>query len=476
MVGLNGGENPAANFLEGFKLTAHRWFPVDPQVLERVSERAFSKHYNQHPQDLIDDIRSDASLYLYCVRKLKRIINSNQSAQDAAQLRDSINQILLELKSKQSNHEPNHSQPFQVERQREIVLSSTVVDLLGEKLHIDRDAGFTCALLRQLGYALIAWNYPTIYRHALEEIGAQGTSGRTDLNTILHATLGFSPAMLGLRFAEVWQLPSEITHEISPHNLYEPNTHQARGSISMLCEVGEAFARANNPHHYPNPRHDWDMAMEVLNHHLGASGLEKIKTRAEAIYGTTAKLVLPADRLKQPQAGAKASYGAQRYENNLFINPLPDALQTRIKSLYDRIHSERVESDLIRELLQEIAESLGFSAAVVYTLDPAEAMLNPVFRKGMPRFTTLRSVGTGMRLNETEPVRRAFCTDLVICEEGSRMGDERRLLLALPIRGRTRIGVLYLEQTEHKPEGTEIDPLLGGKFILTCLKDLLLIK
>ena len=197
-------DNPAGNLFEGFKTTAHRWFPVSPAVLQRVQERVYSKHYHHNPLDLITDVRSDASLYLFCVRKTRRIIKASETAAEADTLLQSIGEIVSELNIKQAHHAADHSLPFQIERQREIVLSSAVVDLLGEKLELDRDAGFTCALIRQLGYALIAWNYPTIYRQALDEVAAQGTAGRTDLNTILHANLGFSPSMLGIRFAETW--------------------------------------------------------------------------------------------------------------------------------------------------------------------------------------------------------------------------------------------------------------------------------
>ncbi len=474
MVGTNSLENSTGNLFEGFKLTAHRWFPVAPAVLKRVQERVYSKHYNQNPTDLISDVRSDASLYLFCVRKLRRIIRTTQSSEDTELLRSSIGSILSELKMKQAHHAADKSLPFQLEREREIVLSSAVVDLLGEKLSLDRDAGFTCALLRQLGFALIAWNYPTIYREALEEVGAQGAAGRTDLNTILHANLGFSPTMLGVRFAEAWGLPAEVTGEIGSHGQHEPALKKG-GSLAVLCEIGEAFARANNPHHYPNPRDDWEMAMNVLGHHLGPDGVETVQRHAGSIYGETIKRLLPASNLKAV-AAVQPSFGGKRFENNLFVKPLPHDLQEKIKALYGLLEDSRVNPELIRELLQNIAERLGFGAAVVYTLDPAEATLNPVFRKGKPSFTALRAVSTIARPNDMDPIRRAFASDLIVCEKGQLNNGSDRLLLALPIRGKSKIGVLYLEQACAEGSADQIEPLLGAKFIAACLKDLLLLN
>jgi len=474
MAGATRFEDTGGRLFEGFKITAHRWFPVCPAVLQRVQQRVHSKYYHHNPQELINDVRSDASLYLYCVRKLRRIIRAKQSAEDSELLFSSIGEIVSELHLKQNHHAADTTLPFQLERQREIILSSAVVDLLGEKLDIDRDAGFTCALLRQLGFALVAWNYPTIYRQALDEVAAQGTAGRTDLNTVLHSNLGFSPAMLGMRFAEAWGLPADFTGEVGTQSQYEPQPKRGRGSLAVLCEIGEAFARANNPHHYPNPRNDWDMAMNVLRHHLGADGARIVQQRAGSIYGESVKQILPA--CSEAPAGCDGlSYGECRFQQNLFVKPLPAALQDQIKNLYNGLSDKKVDPELIRTLLQDIAGLIGFQAAVVYTLDPAEATLNPVFRKGKPRFTVLRSISTSARPNDTDPIRRAFSSDLVVCEEGRLLNGISRLILSMPIRGKSKVGVLYLEQSEDGEAAEKVESMLGAKLIAACLKDLLLL-
>ena len=474
MVGATRFEDTGGRLFEGFKITAHRWFPVSPAVLQRVQQRVHAKYYHHNPQDLINDVRSDASLYLYCVRKLRRIIKRCQSAEDSEQLLSSIGTIICELNLKQGNHAADTSLPFQLERQREIILSSTVVDLLGEKLEMDRDAGFTCALLRQLGFALIAWNYPTIYRQAVDEVAAQSAAGRTDLNTVLHSNLGFSPAMLGMRFAEAWGLPADFSNEVGSQSQYEPQPKRGRGSLAVLCEIGEAFARANNPHHYPNPRNDWDLAMNVLRHHLGADGARVVQQRAGSIYGDAVKTILPACS-DAPASCEGLSYGECRFQHNLFVKPLPALLQEQIKTLYNGLNEVKVNPELIRVLLQDIAGQIGFGSAVVYTLDPAEATLNPVFRKGKPRFTALRPISTTARPNDTDPIRRAFASDLVVSEEGRLLNGTSRLIIAMPIRGKSKVGVLYLEQAENASATDEVESMLGAKLIASCLKDLLLL-
>ena len=46
----------------------------------------------------------------------------------------------------------------------------------------------------------------------------------------------------------------------------------------------------------------------------------------------------------------------------------------------------------------------------------------------------------------------------------------------MPIRGKNRVGILYLEQSDAAAAEEQIDLMLGAKFIATCLKDLLLLN
>ena len=50
-------------------------------------------------------------------------------------------------------------------------------------------------------------------------------------------------------------------------------------TLSRICRVGEALARANDPERYPQAKEDWQLAKTEIERRLGKRGIEIIKER-----------------------------------------------------------------------------------------------------------------------------------------------------------------------------------------------------
>ena len=179
----------AKNFSEAFKITSQRWFPCSTGTLSRVRERIAAGYYHDNKKELLRDLRSDAALFLYSLRKLRKMIVVSASGklstvnddESMDELIDSVREIISDLTKKEIYHSYSQLTEAQAGRFKEMILSSALTDSLAEKLSIDKNVGFTCSLLRQLGLTLISWNYPNIYRQALQLLVTESSSSGTTI-------------------------------------------------------------------------------------------------------------------------------------------------------------------------------------------------------------------------------------------------------------------------------------------------------
>ncbi len=135
------------------------------------------------------------------------------------------------------------------------------------------DLAFTCALLKQLGLNLIAWNYPSIYTRALGMV----KSAQSTLEELIEENLGFDPALL----AEELILSSN-THPyirqamglpVKPNfEEFLPEGSSVQSDIVGICEIGEAFAQLNDSEHYPNISRNYTTVLAQIDETLGQGG------------------------------------------------------------------------------------------------------------------------------------------------------------------------------------------------------------
>lgn len=490
-----------------YQHTASNWFPVTPAVLSSIRSRLDSGYYTKNRQALIDDIKSDFSLYLYCLRELQRMLMLDDCSRESSSkgkalsgkktrsLSETIQLVPLEYIDEVLSAGMNEISPHSMDeltdmhayRLREAVLSASTTETMAEKLEIDPDFGFTCALLRQLGLTLIAWNYPNVYHRALRSLDGLEETTEETLDTVLHSALGYSPAMLGARFAQSWGLASEVmaivnAPEEGKVSLEELPRTSWRQSILLekLCTVGEALARADSPENYPRAKDDWDSALPIIRRHLGPEGIRIIYERAKSLsasYADYAPEVLSvADGAETTLALGSDEYTRSLFEQNEYLQECPEFMQKKIADVYSGLEPNTISQDTLRSLVQEIIPSLGFDTVCVFMLDPSTSTLSPVLKVGSPVFIQTNPVNIKDYRMGSSQISAGYWQEEPFSKDGTLQTGKKKKFLVGALGLSSRVGVLYLEMAEKPPEGISPKAMTVFRALQQCMNDLLHLK
>lgn len=157
---------------------SHLWFPVNESHYERILAGLKSGVYDLDIDFLIQDVRKDFSLFMFCVRELSlRAVSEGRTLpQDAAPaeiLRLSglaaLRAVLSTELRKISIHSFSQSSESQTFCIRDAMIAASTAEVLAGYAQVEPLHGYGGALLfSQLGLTLIAWNYPTVFRKVMQ--------------------------------------------------------------------------------------------------------------------------------------------------------------------------------------------------------------------------------------------------------------------------------------------------------------------
>ncbi|NDC38399.1 MAG: hypothetical protein EBZ48_10150, partial [Proteobacteria bacterium] len=140
-----------------------------------------------------------------------------------------------------SKHSLASIQSWQSSRLLETAVAVSAAQALSSSYDVEAELAYTCALLRQLGLSLLAWNYPHVFRRALSVI-RPGDS----LDSTLGRILGFTPTLLTLTL-----LRSKDASPVILKTLGDTWVDSSLSDADMtlvdkltsLCRLSEALAR-----------------------------------------------------------------------------------------------------------------------------------------------------------------------------------------------------------------------------------------
>jgi len=189
-------------FSEAFKYVSRGWMPVQSPALKDIRRKVIATGYAENRDELIDDLRNDFSLFTYCLRELGRRVPAEERRQNpVVLLKTRSNRELQELLSPKESEISSHDfvgmKEVQLMRLKHQLVSAATVELIAEKQGIDRDIAFMAAMMRQLGMALVAWNYPSTCQKALSSIAEGPADDPLDFEeeTLLRAAAMFERAL-----------------------------------------------------------------------------------------------------------------------------------------------------------------------------------------------------------------------------------------------------------------------------------------
>lgn len=451
------------------------WLPANPGVLEKIRAGLSTGSYDLDPEFLINDLKGDISLLLYCVRELSRTTPSS-SHDPLHSLRRSnvemLKNILPQTANELSFHSIEDADAFQTARMQEALLSASTAEVLAERNEIDPASTFCTGLLRQLGLTLIAWNYPDAYARSLEAV-KRGKS----LDLALSQNLGFSPETLAIALVRRWGLNPTIERALVKNpmpdsaRLNDPGDH-----IAELCQVGELLARANDPASYPSAKRDWEEARAFLRETLGTDGLHAIRDRfnqnCEQYASAFPTAFAPLTRL-DPESSLKHHSDKTLLVSNPYVKQCSPIVRKRLTDLYELMLEKRDVQEVMRILVKEILPVAGFSGGIIYTFDPQLNMLMPRLRFGDVLLRNAEPVT--MRYDGAAPdeIHTAFECQTPIMERAAFTSTVDVGFMAAALGSVRRVGVFYAEFSGGPVTDHATNPMITFKALRQAVQNVL---
>ncbi len=471
------------------------WFPFNEQLVSKIKKGLGTGVYDLSLDFLIADLKTDASLFSYCLKEISNMLSEERVPVQASdnpleifklagifRIKKLFASPYLNSAEKDGHpHSIERASALQAARLRETVISTSVMELLADRERINPHLGYCAALLRQLGLALISWNYPSIYEKAMKSIGPDA-----DLDTALSSLLGFSPKALAIAvFDGCERMPmledmllseDEFAADESPRE-----RHPVAEQLEDLCEIGEALARANHPEYYPTAAIDWNDARDRLERHLGVDGLQlvqqKIRENCQYYSGSYPEIFKSLDSIN-PTKKLYAQEEKVVQELNSYVKHCDPLLRKKIKELYAQMSNRgsQVHSDNLRFLFREVMPAAGFHGCCVFTIEPSTMNLLPRLQFGMLQLIDPGPVdyyhGPANAIDNL--ILKAFNSQAPVLDSDLQSREDVTFM-AQVIQGNNRVGVLYVEYSvpEESMKDEAVPPLVGFKAVLQCLKDCL---
>ncbi len=429
---------------------ANKWFPCSPATIQKLDHIFASKTpiTAESRSALSELIRKDYSLALFLYKELCKDTRQDlpdspiQLIEDtpAEQLIDIIKHSLPIL----GLHSVEDSEDYQLKKLEEAFLALITTKKLCSVDSIDPDLGAEVSLFRQLGYLLVAWNYPTIYHSAVKHADEQHS-----IDDNLVAALGFSPTALAMSLAEKWGLSSVFKDAIdsSDDSLLAPDeTKAVAKSISKLCGIGEKLARASNPSVYPSALHDWEDAKKVITAKLGDDGLKIIdqamSEECEDLFVTSPFLFKPGT-ISSIEETLRSFELEKTTARNPYISDCGPQMKGELLALYDLIASGQKSEQTVALLLQRILPLAGFSSSALFTLDPGNKKLALQIKSGNIQLRDGKNYQEFKPKNSQDIVPLAFHSPEVLSYDPKNPAEPS--CLATFFGCSQRFGVFYVE-------------------------------
>jgi hypothetical protein len=458
------------------------WFPLNRANLEVIRASIKADRYNK--ESLVQDIKCDASLYLLCVKKLAHMardggikdLTPNELIQNAEV--ETLSSMINSNLESEAPHQMQSMSDIQAARLKEAMVSASTAEALARSKKCDSDLGFSCALLRQLGLTLIAWNYPHVYRRALETAGLL----KTNLESEIQKILGVSPSSLAVIVTKDWNLSSTV-NQVMGADTQSGFTRLADNAQNIvdLCRIGEALARANDPENYPSALKDWNNAEDSIERLLGVQGMaiirDNIAKNLRAYRGISMERFSVATVETMASKICTTEYCKNLLQRNEAINKCSPILKSQLKELYSSFSANEIMRDSVHKLVRQIIPDSGFTKGCIFMYEPSSNSLVPVLKIGTPpeainRVVSLQGIQTNPQIITESFQRDEIVENIKTSEDGS----IETVWLAGTLGKQQKTGVIFLEASKSLMAKGDDAPLSYFTALRQTLSDCLGLK
>ena len=441
------------------KYVGEGWFPANPKVLREIWKGVRAKQY-QTNLDFIDAIRQDFSLFGYCLRQVSRNTRRDNLKWELVEALDKmpISELLRVLPSNEkqiSSHEMQESSPEQRESIQHFFISASTVALLARSASVDELTAVCAEFFRQVGYALVSWNYPRIYAKAV----ASQNSDWDALDKTLQKIVGASPRDIGVALAKDWHASEELLEIINSANVNLANggadikidsKTPEKEVIKHLCNIGETLAKSAKPEQEDMFKGASEWAVKAVVEIAGNTGLKELSQTIDDQWSGYIAALSEGD-------SPTSSENATQVFTNELLDECPPSVRNLLGNCYSMMTAGKPSALALRQLVESTITECGFSKGCIFLVDPKELRMLPhivigggskdSFRPGY-----LQSIGT-----RNDPLTTAYVTMGPVRGFSYFAGSKTLAYMATSLGQGEKRGVLYLEtgneemlQDEHK--------------------------
>jgi len=451
------------------------WFPLDPALLMVLRRRLDEGYYEDSIDTLREDLSQDFSLYTFCLKELVRLARERgdvhpEQAFATASLRE-FKQVLTLDERMYSAYPLYDMSQEQAARLAESMVSAEAARALSPSFNVPEELAYSCALLRQLGLTLIAWNYPSVYKVALERCDTP-----EGLEASLSELLGFAPGDLGLSLGASWGLPEVLLKGMSAGSDEESTIGH---TLQKICEIGALFARMQLQTYYPSRRGDWSEGLHEIASYLSDDELtllhDKVATSCSHYFQASPGI------FTWPLTGTKQARPTRRtfedyLHHNPFIKHCPVMVRAKLTELYHELKPGVIRRELVELLVKEIIPEMRFSSGCIYTVESTSARLVPRLVIGDAKKEDFRSYDFSAPYAASYSVVAAFRSEVPKEETMIRPDGSTMSTIAGVLGDTQKTGVLYLEVAQALKHDPFAKPMIYFKAARLALMDVLMLK
>ncbi len=471
---------------EAVKYVSRAWLPVNQVTLKHAISMLKGEGVDR--QNVLNEIKTDLALYSFLLKRLGGL--SAEGEWEALPpheifLRLSAEQCLDLFSVQQSEfsvHDLANVKNVQLSQVRRTLISCSTAEILASKTEIDPDLAFGCAIARQLGPLLVAWNYQSSVIRAQQA----SESGATTFDAELQKLLGFTPEALGFELITSWCKSPAFLQGIGLKAMAEglPMHGEALTQgreVLKFCKIGESLAKVSEPDLYPNAMRDWLVVGKDLDRVLGARGPELIKSRIDQLFPHYVDLAPQLfNKDISPEKLAKQSnleFCRKLLNENQYINKCKPELKKLFASVYEKVLQHEASMAAVSDLVANVIPKTGFINGCIYLLDSKKMILVPRLKIGENNLTAYKPVSCSCGGEKAHPVSEAFHCSFPFRQERVILNGEIVSHITGKFGSNDKIGVLHLEfNDEGLTEASSDDKLTCFKALRQALGDSLALR
>lgn len=435
---------PSAETSRTLKYVGEGWFPANPKVLKEIWQGVKEKRYKAN-EEFIEALRQDFSLFGYCLRQIAKNTRRDNLKWELVEALDKIPtaellRILPTHEKQVSSHEMHESSPEQRESIQHFFISASTVALLAKSANVDGLTAVCAEFFRQVGYALISWNYPRIYAKAV----LNQPNDWEALDKTLQKIVGASPRDIGLELARGWHagpvLLDIIGSTFSGGELKKIDDRTPEEEvIKQFCLIGETLAKTANPESDNMFEGASSWAVSAVKEIAGDSGLAELSETIDEQWNGYIQA------LSEPPTSTSTNITLTQVLNNEFMEECPSPIRKTLAACYTLMVPGKASPQALRQLVETTIIECGFNKGCIYLVDPKELRMLPHIVIGSTskdnfRPGYLQSIGT-----RNDPLTTAYVTLNSVRGYSYFASAKTLAYIAAPLGISERRGVFYLE-------------------------------